>query len=88
MAKDYCPGWLDTAFGGIVSADEMNFVDLAAKREAEEEMGIPNIDKIKLPGGTRQTLEPKFVFKHKFEDDNSRAWVYTYYIPWHTALSN
>ena len=62
--------------------------DLAAKREAEEEMGIPNIDKIKLPGGTRQTLEPKFVFKHKFEDNNSRAWVYTYYIPWHTALTN
>ena len=40
MAKDYCPGWLDTAFGGIVSAEEMLDIDLAAKREAEEEMGI------------------------------------------------
>ena len=39
-AKDYCPGWLDTAFGGIVSASEMDDVDGAALREAEEEMGI------------------------------------------------
>ena len=35
MAKDACPGWLDLAFGGIVAANEINEVDLSAKREAE-----------------------------------------------------
>ena len=43
MNKDYCPGWLDTAFGGIISAHEMKNPDLAALREAEEEMGVPGL---------------------------------------------
>ena len=87
--KDYCPGWLDTSFGGIVGAHEIDDVDGAALREAEEEMGIARLDSIKLPSGkSGQTLKPKFVFKHKFEDSGSRAWVYTYYIAWHSALKD
>ena len=88
-SKDYCPGWLDTGFGGVVGAQEMDDVDSAALREAEEEMGIKGLNKIKLPSGAAgQTLAPKFVFKHKFEDAGSRAWVYCYYIAWHTALKD
>ena len=41
--KDYCPSFLDLSFGGIVSADEINKEDLAAKREAEEEMGLEDL---------------------------------------------
>ena len=48
--KDYCPSFLDTSFGGIVAAHEINDVDLSAKREAEEEMGLPDLKKIKLNG--------------------------------------
>ena len=43
MAKEYCPGCLDLAFGGIVNASEINDVDLSAKREAEEETGLPDL---------------------------------------------
>ena len=32
--KDYCPGWLDLAFGGIVGVEEMKDIDKAALREA------------------------------------------------------
>ena len=85
--KDYYPSYLDPAFGGVVGAEEMDTVDLAALREAQEEMGITNLSQLKVPGG-HQSLAPKFVFKHKFQNEVSNAWVYTYYIPWHTALKN
>ena len=85
--KDYYPGYLDLVFGGIVAADEMADVDNSALREAEEEMGIPNLSKIKVPG-SQMTLAPKFVFKHQMEiDDVARAWIYTYYIPWHSCYN-
>ena len=87
MKKDYCPGWLDLSFGGVVNADEMNDVDGAALREAEEEMGISNLSKLKLPNGSK-SLKPQFAFKHKFEDQGQKAWVYAYFIPWHTSLAN
>ena len=61
--KDYCPGFLDTSFGGIVAANEISNVDLSAKREAEEEMGLEDLSKLKLPG-SGASLVPKFVFKH------------------------
>jgi 8-oxo-dGTP pyrophosphatase MutT (NUDIX family) len=48
--KDYFPGYLDLAFGGIVSASEIDNVDLAALREAEEEMGIKDLETLKVPG--------------------------------------
>ena len=41
--KDYYPGYLDPSFGGIVGIEEMDKVDLSALREAEEEMGVPNL---------------------------------------------
>ena len=49
---------MDTAFGGVVAADEMNDVDKSALREAEEEMGIKNLSKMKLPNGYGSTLVP------------------------------
>ena len=33
-----------------------------------------------------ETLTPKFVFKQRYEDAATKAWVYAYYIPWHTSL--
>ena len=50
MSKDYYPGWLDLSFGGVITSDEMKNPDLSARREASEELGIPDIHKIKLPG--------------------------------------
>ena len=47
--KDWCPGWFDLAFGGIVAANEVDNLNLSAKREAEEEMGLPDLSKIILP---------------------------------------
>ena len=87
MSKDYYPGWLDLSFGGVVTSDEMKNPDLSARREASEELGIPDIHKIKLPGST-STLDPKFVFKHKFENEFGCSWMYIYYLTWHSDLEN
>ena len=40
-SKDFYPGWLDVAAGGVVSAGES--LTEGAKREAEEELGIAGI---------------------------------------------
>lgn len=45
-AKDYCPGFYDLCFGGVVSSTEMDQMDASAKREAQEEMGLPNLTAI------------------------------------------
>ena len=84
--KDYCPGWIDLAFGGLVGAEEMKNIDAAALREAQEEMGLPNIQNLRLPGGA-QDLSPKFAFKHIYEDKSTSAWCYIYYVPWHSIFN-
>jgi 8-oxo-dGTP pyrophosphatase MutT (NUDIX family) len=38
MKKDYCPGYLDLAAGGVVGFEEDE--DQNAKRELEEELSI------------------------------------------------
>ncbi len=40
MQKDYCPGFIDLAAGGIVTMAEQN-PDEGAAREVEEELVIP-----------------------------------------------
>ena len=40
MQKDYCPGFIDLAAGGVVGMAEPD-VDMSAAREVEEELGIP-----------------------------------------------
>jgi 8-oxo-dGTP pyrophosphatase MutT (NUDIX family) len=62
--KDYCPGYLDLAAGGVVGAHEEE--DDNAIRELQEELNIEEPD-------------PSFVFKFPYEDDNVRAWNYVYY---------
>ena len=79
LAKDYCPGFLDSSFGGIVASDEIDNIDLAAKREAEEEMGLPDLTKIKLNG---KSIVPKFRFKLKFNDGRTKCFLYIYDMPW------
>lgn len=65
LNKDYCPGFLDLAAGGMVGmADESP--DQNAKREVQEELGISAPD-------------PKFLFKFKYEDEVSRSWQYVYF---------
>ena len=93
-SKDICPGWLDLGFGGIVTAKEMDEIDESAKREAEEEMGLPDLSNISIPKGYRKSglfsnftnLAPKFAFKHKYEDDVTNGWVYTYFMPWNRDI--
>ena len=95
--KDICPGWLDLGFGGIVTADEIFDVDGSAKREAEEEMGLPDLGRVRVPRGllgskgllsSFSTLVPKFAFKHRYEDDNTNGWVYAYYMPWSREIES
>ena len=83
MAKDYCPGFLDSSFGGIVASDEINDIDLAAKREAEEEMGLSDLKKIKLNG---KAIVPQFRFKLKFNDGRTKCFLYIYDMPWSKDL--
>ena len=40
MKKDYCPGFIDLAAGGVIGAGEDE--DISAIREVEEELGITN----------------------------------------------
>mmetsp|Transcript_31213 Transcript_31213/g.41315 ORF Transcript_31213/g.41315 Transcript_31213/m.41315 type:complete len:105 (-) Transcript_31213:145-459(-) len=46
IKKDYCPGYYDLATGGVVGHGEDD--DESARREVEEELGIPNasLDKV------------------------------------------
>ena len=83
LAKDYCPGFLDSSFGGIVASDEIDNIDLAAKREAEEEMGLPDLKKIKLNG---KAIVPQFRFKLKFNDGRTKCFLYIYDMPWSKQL--
>lgn len=93
-SKYIYPGWLDLCFGGIITPNDIAKIDVSAKRVAEEEMGLPNLSSIRLPEGYRKrgilskftNLAPKFAFKHKFEDDELNAWVYTYYMPWNKDI--
>ena len=39
MQKDYCPGYIDLAAGGLVSYGDTD-IDKSAARELEEELGI------------------------------------------------
>ena len=82
-AKDYCPSFLDTSFGGIVASNEIKNIDLAAKREAEEEMGLPDLKKIKLNG---KSILPKFRFKHQFNDGRTKCFLYVYDLQWSKEL--
>ncbi|TNV73157.1 hypothetical protein FGO68_gene2666 [Halteria grandinella] len=68
MNKDYCPGFIDLAAGGVVAFQDTD-IDLSAARELEEELGItaPN---------------PQYLFKFKYEDSNTRCWNYVYYQIW------
>lgn len=40
LNKDYCPGYIDLAAGGVIGAEDID-EDLSAAREVEEELGIP-----------------------------------------------
>jgi 8-oxo-dGTP pyrophosphatase MutT (NUDIX family) len=39
MQKDYCPGYIDLAAGGVVGMEDTD-VDESAKREVQEELGV------------------------------------------------
>jgi len=60
FAKEYCPGMLDPAPGGVVSADDASYED-SARREMEEEMSMRGLD-----------LAP--VADFYFDDDRTRVW--------------
>lgn len=64
MQKDYCPGYIDLASGGVVGMNEDE--DTNAKRELTEELGI-------------EEPNPEFLFKFKYEDDFSKVWSYVYF---------
>lgn len=62
--KDYCPGWIDLAAGGIVSPEETNLDN--ACRELYEEYGIDD-------------PTPEFLFTFKYEDEVTRSFVNVFF---------
>ncbi len=64
MLKDYCPGQIDLAAGGVVGMNEDE--DQSAARELYEELGI-------------EEPNPKYLFKFPYQDDHASAWSYVYY---------
>ncbi|CEG35909.1 hypothetical protein PHYSODRAFT_317448 [Plasmopara halstedii] len=59
MIKDYCPGMLDPMAGGVVQYGES--MEVNAKREAEEEMGVKN-------------TPLRHLTNFYYENDHSRVW--------------
>ncbi len=68
-SKEYCPGYLDIVFGGMVSDGED--VDKSAERELGEEAGL-DIDKLK----NKLEKHGKFFYK----DNVTSTFEYIYYI--------
>jgi 8-oxo-dGTP pyrophosphatase MutT (NUDIX family) len=58
MQKDYCPGFIDLAAGGIVGMEDKD-VDISAAREVEEELGIPYNPQNK----------PEYLLKFSYSDE-------------------
>lgn len=71
MLKDYCPGFIDLAAGGVVGMEDTD-VDENAAREVEEELGIPYSSHTK----------PCYLFKFPYSDSSTSAWQYVYYMLW------
>ena len=69
MTKEYCPGYLDLVIGGVVGDKED--VDISAKREVGEEIGI-EIEKIK----DKMT----YLGKTYYSDSICKTWEYNYII--------
>ena len=66
MQKDYCPGKLDAAPGGVVGFGET--CELNAEREIEEEMGI-NVQK-----GNLQNNRIDRLFTFSYQDQKVKVW--------------
>ena len=47
------PGYLDLGFGGGVKAEEMDKVDVSARRELYEELGLGNLPSVLIPSSYR-----------------------------------
>jgi 8-oxo-dGTP pyrophosphatase MutT (NUDIX family) len=75
MQKDYCPGFIDLAAGGIVTMAEQN-PDEGAAREVEEELGIPY----------NPNNKPEYLFKFPYQDDCTVGWQYVYYMFWNGPI--
>jgi len=70
LTKEYCPGYLSAVSGGVLCQGET--VELNAKKELEEELGI-NLDKTKY--------KLQFLRKYFYEEKNlCHCWIYEYYI--------
>ena len=72
MQKDFCPGYLGLAVGGIVGYADTD-VDSSAKRELEEELGIKDTN-------------PEYLYKYPIQDDSVNAWNYVYFHLLHDGI--
>jgi 8-oxo-dGTP pyrophosphatase MutT (NUDIX family) len=61
------PGVYDMFAGGVCAAGES--YDDCARREVAEELGVDGV-------------EPRRLFKHRYESDNGRAWGMVYDVIW------
>ena len=79
MLKDYCPGKLDPAPGGVVGLGEDS--DENARREIQEEMGID----VSCPNSPH-TIRKLFTFP--YEDDRVRCWGYLFEVQYSGELDD
>ncbi|MEW6278722.1 MAG: NUDIX domain-containing protein [Candidatus Eremiobacterota bacterium] len=71
LTKDVFPGLYDMFVGGVVESGES--YDSAARREVEEELGIPDSD-------------PEFLFEHLYQGPRNRSFIRVYRVRWDGAV--
>ena len=83
LFKDYCPGLLDPAPGGVVGFCEDRGDN--ARREMMEEMGI---DAIGTPGGEPPAHSLRRMFAFPYEDSRVRCWGDLYELTYRGKLND
>ncbi len=73
MKKEFCPGFLDLSFGGIVSSGEEGNEYEAALRELKEELGLDYTDE-----DVKKNTVFKFLGKTFYEDNITKVFNYVF----------
>jgi 8-oxo-dGTP pyrophosphatase MutT (NUDIX family) len=73
MKKEFCPGFLDLSFGGIVSSGEEGQEYEAALRELKEELGLDYTDE-----DVKKNTVFEFLGKTYYEDNIVKVFNYVF----------
>jgi 8-oxo-dGTP pyrophosphatase MutT (NUDIX family) len=86
MKKEYCPGYLDLVFGGVVGSGEENKVNECAARELTEELGL---DLNELNNKYHDLdLKLNYLGKTCYNNGVNMVWSYVYVIFMPSRIEN